>query len=368
MERTLSTQIISDLERQKMVFLAGPRQVGKTTLSRSLFKSRHYLNWDIDEDRTCILSKEFKQASLWVFDEIHKYESWRNYLKGIYDKVHESQKILVAGSAKLDILRKGGDSLQGRYFFVRLMPLTFNELKMSTQKDTLLLYDLSGFPEPFLTNEKKYANRWSRFYRQRIVRDEVSSNEQFNNLATIELMYNRLPEIAGGTLSIQSLSEDVQVAHKTLSKWIDALERLYALFRISPFGPPQVKAIKKLQKIFFFDWNALSDEGSRFENFVAVHLLKWTYEQQDLEGRDVELRYYRDKYNREVDFVITEQGRPLHFIEVKLSDSPFTKGLKYLKAIYPEAKAWQVHLKGKKDFVNETGIAHTPFHKFIQFF
>lgn len=366
MDRFLKRHILTDLNDYKMIFLAGPRQVGKTTLSQSLYKTADYMNWDIDDDRTRILEKEFKKSPLLIFDEIHKYTRWRNYLKGIYDKIGKQQKILVTGSAKLDTLRKGGDSLQGRYFFYRLMPLTYAELKMNNQKDLLTLYNLSGFPEPFYKSSKTYCMRWSRSYRQRVVREEVSSNEQFNDLGTIELMYNRLPDLAGGTLSINSLAEDIQVSHKTLAKWVDALERLYAIFRISPFGPPKIKAIKKLQKLFFFDWNAVLDEGARFENLIAVHLLKWVCFEQDIKGRELELRYYRDKYDREVDFVITENGKPIHFIEVKLSDSQIPKGLKYLKSLYPDVRATLVHLKGKKDFVSFDSIEYIPAHKLLR--
>jgi uncharacterized protein len=365
MERQLKKQLVTDLNEYKMILLAGPRQVGKTTLSKSIYKSSDYMNWDIDEDRTRILNKEFRKAPLWIFDEIHKFSRWRNYLKGIYDQQGQSQKILVTGSAKLDILRKGGDSLQGRYYFHRLMPLTFAELNMKSNRDLLTLYHLSGFPEPFLNGQKSNANRWSRFYRQRVVREEISSNEQFNDLATIELMYQRLPGLAGGMLSINALAEDIQVAHRTLGKWLDALERLYAIFRLSPFGPPRIKAVKKLQKVFFYDWNAVLDEGSRFENFLAVHLLKWIYFEQDLNGRDLELRYYRDKYDREVDFVVIENSHPIHFIEAKFSDADLSKGLKYLKSRFPEVRASQIHMKGKKDFISDDGIECLPASRFL---
>jgi uncharacterized protein len=360
MERILKEQIFKDLADYKMILLAGPRQVGKTTLAQSIYKSSDYMNWDIDEDRTRILGKEYRKAPLWIFDEIHKYQKWRNYLKGIYDKHGKNQKILVTGSAKLDVLRKGGDSLQGRYYFMRLMPLTCSELGIITQGDLMSLYNLSGFPEPFLKGSKANANRWSRFYRQRVVREEVSTNEQFVDLGTIEIMYNRLPELAGGTLSINSLAEDIQVSHRTLSKWLDSLERLYGIFRISPFGPPKIKAVKKLQKVFFFDWNAVSAPGSRFENMVAVHLLKWIFNEQDLNGRDLDLRYFRDKYDREVDFVITENGQPIHFIEAKLGDSEIPKGIRYLKSVYPKVRATLVHLKGKKDYISKDSIEHIP--------
>ena len=355
MERHLKKQILEDLN-SKMVFLAGPRQVGKTTLSKKLIKKADYLNWDIDEDRTRILSKEFKSSELWIFDEIHKYKNWRNYLKGLYDKVGKDQKILVTGSAKLDVLRKGGDSLQGRYHFLRLMPLSFKELGMKNQSDLETLFRLSGFPEPFFLNSVAACNRWSRSYRERIVRQEVASNEQFLDLGTIEIMFNRLPEIAGGVLSINSLCEDVQVAHKTMTKWILALERLYAVFRIAPFGPPKIKAVKKEQKLYFFDWNAIVDDGPRFENFVAVHLLKWIFYEQDTKGRNLELRFFRDKYDREVDFVVTENNKVILIVEAKLGDAEISKGLNYLKSIYPQAKAMQVHFKGRKDYTSEKGV------------
>ena len=364
MERYLKHQIVHDL-KEKMVFLAGPRQVGKTTLAKSIEKNPQYLNWDIDEDRSKILSKEYQKSSLWIFDEIHKYKNWRNYLKGLYDKLSSQQKILVTGSAKLNTLRKGGDSLQGRYHFLRLMPLSCKELQLTSTNDLLHLYNLSGFPEPFLNNSKVSCNRWSRSYRERIVRQEISSNEQFLDLATIEIALNRLPDLVGGLLSINSLAEDLQVDHKTLSKWIDALERLYAVYRIAPFGSPKIKALKKAQKIYFYDWNAIIDEGARFENFVATHLLKWVYYEQDTQGRSLDLRYYRDKFEREVDFIITENNKPVLFIETKVSDADSTKGLKYLKGKFPSVRSLQIHLKGKKEYIDGNGIEHSSCLKFL---
>lgn len=358
MERSLKSQIQSDLE-EKMVFLAGPRQVGKTTLSKSLYKSYDYLNWDIDEDRTRILAKSYQKSELLIFDEIHKYKTWRNYLKGLYDKLGKEQKILVTGSTKLDTLRKGGDSLQGRHHFLRLLPLTFKELKMKNEKDTKLLFDLSGFPEPFFSQSKAKCNRWSRSYRERIIRQEVSSNELIQDLGNMEIFFNRLPDTVGSTLSINSIHEDMQISHKTLTKWTESLERLYAVFRVSAFGPPKIKAIKKEQKLFFYDWNAITDPGGRFENFVAVHLLKWIYFQQDVFGRNLDLRFYRDKVGREVDFVVIEDNKPILFIEAKISDADTTKGLKYLKDKYPNVKALQVHIDGKKEFITGQGIEHT---------
>jgi predicted AAA+ superfamily ATPase len=364
-ERYLKKQIISDLD-QKMVFLAGPRQVGKTTMSKNLNPSSLYLNWDVDADRTVILSKQYKKADLIIFDEIHKYSTWRNYLKGLYDGLGQEQKILVTGSAKLDLLRKGGDSLQGRYFFMRLMPLSFSELKMSHQNDLISLYNLSGFPEPFFKGSKSYVNRWSKLYSERIVRQEISSTELVQNLGDMEVLMNRLPDLVGSGLSINSICEDIQVTHKTLANWLNIFEKLYSIFRISPFGSPQIKALKKQQKLYFFDWNNVVDEGARFENLMAVHLLKWIFYMQDVEGRKVDLRYYSDKQGREVDFVITENNKPIQFIEVKLSDAEVGKGLMYLKGKFPLVPSFQVHLKGKKEYINQQGIEVVKAYRFLK--
>ncbi len=348
-----------------MVFLAGPRQVGKTTLSKSLSRKMDYLNWDIPVDRERILLQQFKVAPLWIFDEIHKYKTWRNYLKGVYDKVGPAQRILVTGSAKLDLLRRGGDSLQGRYHFLRLHPLSIDELGSRSPRDFKQLFELGGFPEPFFSGTKTQANRWTREYRQTLVREEIASNEQIQDLGNLELMMHRLPDLIGAPLSINGLREDLQLAHKTVSKWIDALERLYGLFRIPPFGAPRIKAVRKEQKMYLYDWNAIKEPGIRFENMIACHLLKWVHYRQDAFGEDYDLRYCRDVMNREVDFVILKDQKPVQLIECKHRDGEVSDSLRYLGARFPGVPAAQVYLEGTKDYVNGSGIRVTPALSFL---
>ena len=367
MERYLKNQILKDLT-QKMVFLAGPRQVGKTTLAMSLAKKYDYLNWDIEDSRSRILAKEFERSELWIFDEIHKYKFWRNYLKGLYDQFKNKQKILVTGSAKLDILRRGGDSLQGRYHFLRLHPLSFSELGGQGHKDLKELFDLGGFPEPFFSSSKDEANRWSRSYRQTLVRQEIPSNELIQDLGNLELLMNQLPHTVGSPLSINSLREDLNLAHKTVAKWLDALERLYAHFRIPPFGKRIIKAVKKEQKLYLFDWNNIKEAGPRFENLIACHLLKWVHFEQDTKGRDLELRYFRDTDGREVDFVITEDASPIFFIECKTSESATNPHLHYLSNKWPAVACFQIAFNGKKDVIDGKGVRIMPAWKFLSLF
>jgi predicted AAA+ superfamily ATPase len=357
LDRYLVDQVRRDL-RRKMVFLGGPRQVGKTTLARQLLgkNQRGYLNWDVAEHRERILKRELPAGSFWIFDEIHKYRQWRNYLKGLHDAAPGKRRILVTGSARLDLYRRGGDSLQGRYHYLRLHPLSVAELSIGTRKDFGQLLTLGGFPEPFLAGSRTEARRWSREYRTRLIREDVVSLENVQDLGSLELLALRLPQLTGSPLSINALREDLQVSHKTAGKWIDILERLYAVFRIPPFGAPRIRAVKKAQKHYHLDWSQVPDEAVRFENLVACHLLKWVHLEQDRAGRDLELRFFRDVDGREIDFILIENGSPFEIVECKLSDAPVSPALRYFTRRVEGCAAWQISARGRKDYETPDGI------------
>lgn len=363
--RYLLPQLSADLAR-KMVFVAGPRQVGKTTLALSLPGAPDgYRNWDVASHRQQLLAGELPPGDLWVLDEIHKYHRWRNWLKGLWDGRRKGQRLLVTGSARLDYYRRGGDSLQGRYHLLRLHPLSFAELQMATQRDLVALTTLGGFPEPFLSGSEREARRWSRDYRTRLVRDEVVDLERVDDLASLELLMQRLPDLVGSPLSINGLREDLQVSHKTLARWLQILERFYAIFRVAPFGTAKIRAIKKAQKHYHVDWSLVTEPGARFENVVGSHLLKWVHWQQDVEGRDFDLRYFRDVDGREVDFVVVEGKKPVLFVECKVGDDALDKGIRYLRGKFPGVDAWQVSLHGTRDFVTPEGVRVAPAGKLL---
>lgn len=149
----------------------------------------------------------------------------------------------------------------------------------------------------------------------------------------------RLRELVGSLLSINALREHLAVSHKTLVAWLAILERLYAIFRV---------------------WSVIPDPGARFENLVAAHLLKWVHWQQDTEGLDSELRYFRDTDGREVDFVVMHGRKPVLLVECKLGDESLDKSLRYLHERFPSADAWQVSLEGTRDYVTPEGIRVAP--------
>lgn len=374
LERYIESSVRDDL-RRKMVFVGGPRQSGKTTLAKHLcevsgFDVRNrYLNWDATEDRENIIKETFPAGpGLLILDEIHKYSRWRQIVKGLFDKRGDELQILVTGSAKLDYYRRGGDSLQGRYHFYRLLPLSVSELNATAVSVVRDLMTYGGFPEPFSLQSERESRRWSRDYRSRIIREDLTDLENVQDVGIIEKMALRLPELVGSPLSLNALREDLQVSHQSVSRWMTMLENLYVVFRIYPFGAPKIRAVKKEAKHYHFDWTLVKDEGYRFENLVACHLLKWCFYLQDYEGRDMELRYFRDVDRREVDFVIMENGEPLHFIECKISGRKISPSLRYLKARFPSVLATQVSLERDVNLMTRDGMRICSANHFLNEF
>jgi predicted AAA+ superfamily ATPase len=250
----------------------------------------------------------------------------------------------------------GGDSLQGRYRYYRLMPLTFSEVCGTSESAVMDLLNYGGFPEPFLAQSEIETRRWSREYRTRVVRDDLADLENVQDVGLIEKMVIRLPDLVGSPLSLNSLREDLQVSHQSVSRWMTILENLYMVFRIYPFGAPNIRAVKKEAKHYHFDWTVIKDMSYRFENMIACHLLKWCYYQQDALGRETELRYFRDVDRREVDFVLVEDEKPIHFIECKQSERQISPPLRYLKQRFDKVPATQVILPKGVDLTDKDDI------------
>jgi hypothetical protein len=240
------------------------------------------------------------------------------------------------------------------------------ELGIDSTAGLRRLLALGGFPEPFYGGSEVEAKRWSREHRNLLIREELTSLERVHDLGAIEQLALRLPELVGAPLSLNALREDLQVSHKTVSSWIAILERLYALFRVAPWGAPGIRAVKKAAKHYHLDWTLPPEPAQKFENLVACHLLKWVHYQQDVEGRDLELRYFRDVDGREVDFVVTERRKVLLAVECKWSDADVDRGLHYLKARSSGGEMWQVSATGKKDYVTAEGIRVAPAVSFLK--
>lgn len=340
--RLLAATVLADL-KEKMVLVSGPRQSGKTTMARAVLRGRHaaaatrYLNWDDGEARTRILARQFPPSGLIVFDELHKFARWRTFLKGVFDTHRDTFHVLVTGSGRLDLYRRGGDSLQGRYHHLRLYPLSVKEAGCTVSD----LLTFGPFPEPLLKGSLTSARRWSRQYRSQVIREDVASLERIDEMGALEQLSVRLPDLVGSPLSINALREGLQVAHRSVDRWLDLLERLMFVFRLLPFGPPKIKAVKKSRKHYLYDWTPIQDQGPRFENLVGFHLLKECHYLEDVEGEDAELRFFRDIEGREVDFVQLRGRTPVRFVECKVADTEISAAFVYLKRKFPNTDAIQ---------------------------
>ena len=349
--RYLTTYIVDDL-KDKMVFVGGPRQVGKTTLSRDFvaahFKSNAYFNWDNRADRKAIIAASWPgDAELLIFDEIHKYRQWKGLIKGEYDKFKNTFKFLVTGSARLDLYRRGGDSLQGRYHYYRLHPFTLAETEgilykssilkelpigQGFHQDTLNELDVfGGFPEPYIKQSKRQLRRWHNEKIERMFREDILDIQSIRDIGNMKLLSDILSSKVGSLLSLNAIREDLEVSHRAVTHWMDILESFYYHFRIYPYSTKKIRSLKKEPKLYLWDWSEVEDEAARFENLIASHLLKFVHFITDYEGYRAELYFLRDVDKREVDFLVTIDAKPWFAVEAKLSDTNLSPNLLYFK-------------------------------------
>lgn len=370
MKRYLENYIVADLKK-KMVFVGGPRQVGKTILSESVakqFSTSCYLNLDLAADRQIIFKHQWPSADrLVIFDELHKYPRWKRWIKGVYDTKPEEQQYLVTGSARLDIYRKGGDSLLGRYHYWRLHPLTLDErphdVSLAETYDRLLR--LGGFPEPFLENDERNAKRWRAERFVRVIKEDLRDLENIKNIQLLELLAEQLRSRAGGLISYANLAADLEVAPKTIKNWIHLLENMYLLFCVYPYTKNISRAVKKAPKLYFYDnADCEENEAMRLENLVATHLLKRLQFREDNFGERCNLHYIRDRNDREVDFVTVIDGKVHELIEVKLSDKKISASLKYYKDTLRPEKTVQLVGKLPRSFEENGVLVTTPIAYF----
>ncbi len=317
----------------KIVLLSGPRQVGKTYLSRQIHPQKQvYLNFDSPADRLILREGSWdRKAELVIFDELHKWKSWKRWIKGVYDTEGVRPRLLVTGSARMDVFRKGGESLAGRHFSLRLHPLSLRELLdsgLDPEKSLETLLEFGSFPEPFLKASAPWVNRWRRSHLDRILREDLLDLERVRDIRSIELLVDLLAERVGSPISYSSLARDLEVSPHTVKHWIEILERLYVVFLVTPYTKSHARSLLKEPKCYFYDTGRVrNDPGARFENAVACHLIKRCHHLEDVEGERMALHYVRDKEKREVDFLTVRNQKPEDLIEAKWSDSSFSPSL-----------------------------------------
>ncbi len=308
-----------------------------------------YLNYDRAEDREVLRKASWpRKAELVVFDELHKMKHWKRWIKGIYDTEQRPPRLLVTGSARMDVYKRGGDSLAGRHFSFRLHPVSVAEaaragLSASAEEIQALLLRVGGFPEPFLNGTEEFARRWRKSHVDRILREDLLDLEKVRELKAIEILVDLLAERVGSTVSYSSLARDLEVSPKTVKHWIEILERLYVVFVVTPYSRNIARAILKEPKIYFYDTGRVrQDPGARFENLIACHLLKRNHFLEDTRGDERALHYVRDQQGREADFLTLCDRKPEFLIEAKVSDAALSSSLAYFSERIREARPIQL--------------------------
>ncbi len=388
MKRIYSCLLQDHIEKNRqMILLSGPRQVGKTTLARMSLPEAVYFNYDIASDaqkiiggveklaEALMLDVPEKRAASVIFDEIHKYPKWKHLLKGFFDRYEKVLKIVATGSARMDVYRRGGDSLMGRSFSYRVHPLTIGELasaecnleemfqspKNVDSVDIARLMQFGGFPEPFLDGSRRFYTRWQNSRLDKIFNEDLRDLSRVQDLRGVRALAELLRARVSGEINHASLGRDLGVSIDTVKNWIELLESVYFCYSVRPYFKNVANSIRKTPKIYLWDWSLVADKGARNENFVASHLLKsvdwWT----DSGLGRFELGYIRDKQQHEVDFVVTKEGEPFMLVEAKSSLSePLSPNLKAFAEKLKVQYAFQVAVEAEASEVNPLDFAGEP--------
>ncbi len=357
-----------------MVFVMGPRQVGKTTLSLEIengWESVYYYNWDNQKDRALILAGpdaiaedvglEFltEEPPVLIFDEIHKYINWKTFLKGLYDSYPNMAHIVVTGSARLEVFNKGGESLMGRYFPYRLHPLSVGEIvhpqlhsneiakipAKINEHDFEKLLKFGGFPDPFIKADKRFVTKWRSLRIKQLFEDDIRDLTRIREVRQLEILAELLRHQVGHFISYESLAKKLQVNGKTVRNWITTLQALYYLFEIRPWTKNVTRSLIKEPKYFLWDWALCYDKGALAENFIASHLLKAVHFWSDSGLGNYDLHFIRDKQKREIDFLVTKDDNPWFLVEVKSGNSSkISPSLQHFHEILETKHAFQVVL------------------------
>ena len=341
-----------------MVFISGARQAGKTTLAKDIASEEPaslYFNYDIPINKSKILNhptffedvdRGKSDQPLIILDEIHKFKEWKNYLKGIYDGYAGEFRFLVTGSGRLDLSRKRGDALSGRYYHFHLFPFTIGEIFASSphqlDQERLLeipeqnaiaqeawdtMAQVSGFPEPFLKGTKLKYRRWAQSYHSQVIRDDIRDEFAVQQIDAMEALYVLIGGCVGSPFSASNHARTLTISHKTVSSWITVFERFFLVFKLRPYSKRISRSLVKEPKVYFYDCCRVPDEALRYENMVAVELKRAVTLWSDFGFGEYELWYLRNKEKEEIDFLITENGKPIFMVEAKFSDPTISPNL-----------------------------------------
>ena len=381
------------LTGRHMVFLAGPRQVGKTRLAKNWLEKKGcsslYFNWDdVSTRKAYVKDNRFFESrarslgirDLWiVFDEIHKRNRWRDILKGVYDVFGDDFRFLVTGSARLDLFRRSGDSLVGRYNLFHMMPFNIGEiaglrkgvsfLAEKSPKKRLKIFEeqVSGqisasveeafqhlwrygpFPEPFLRQNERFSFKWHQDYLSLVIREELKDITKIVELDKVENLLFLMPTRITAPLSMANLAGELEVAHTTVKVWLEQLKRVYLLFPVAPWAKKVSRGLRREKKWYFLDWYYVPEDPARLESMVATYLYRVCLALTDMGVGKYQLYYLRTLDKQEIDFIVEADGKPILAVEVKLNDTQLSKTLQNRHKWFPEGSTLGVQVVNRRE-------------------
>jgi len=336
-------------EQYPVVVITGPRQSGKTTLCRTIFPDKAYVNLEMPDIRQYAIDDprafltDYAEGA--ILDEIQRAPELLSYIQGMVDEDDRAGRFILTGSQQFERMHSVNQTLAGRVGLLKLLPLSLAELQrhgLDADPDTRLF--TGSYPRIYDKNLN--PTRAMGDYFETYVQRDIRQLAQLKNVAVFETFVRLCAGRTGQLLNLSSLGADAGVSHTTAREWINLLEASYILFRLRPWHVNIAKRLVKSPKFYFYDTGLASYlldmestkhmrshplRGALFENMVIVEALKHRLNR----GKRSNLSFYRDSAGHEVDLLLT-YGTDLYPIEIKSGmtvNRDYFKGLNFFSKL-----------------------------------
>lgn len=315
------------------VGILGPRQVGKTTLARSLAQQRpvHYLDLETAADRQKltdpVLYLEQYTDKLVIFDEIQQMPELFAELRAIIDQDRRVGRFLLLGSASPELVRRSADSLAGRIGYIELTPFLWEEVEAN---DALKLWNRGGFPIAFLADSERSSLIWRKNFIRTYIEKDLAMLGLSAESRTIERFWRMLASTHANLWNAENIARSMGLTAPTVNRYLDFMEGAFLLRRLMPYSVNVQKRLVKSPKVYLRDSgilhafkevasveNLMEDPqvGASWEGFVIEQIISHSSE-------GLQPYFYRTHQGTECDLVLEKNGRIVAAIEIKLSVAP----------------------------------------------
>ncbi|MFH1664833.1 MAG: ATP-binding protein [Candidatus Omnitrophota bacterium] len=350
--RIMSETLISLAKSYPVITITGPRQSGKTTLAKSIFKNKPYCNLENVDERAFAINdpraflKKFPKGA--ILDEIQRAPDLLSYIQTIVDKNPSSGMFILTGSQNLNLLANITQSLAGRTAIFKLLPFTLKEITGYRKSFSTNDYLLNGF-FPAVYEKKLNPTIFYRNYYETYIERDLRQLITIKDLNLFQIFIRLCAGRIGQLFNANSLANEVGVSSASIKSWMSILEASFIVFSVQPYHENIAKRVVKSRKIYFYDvglasyllqienTNQLATHplrGGLFENLVISELVKSRYNQ----ALDHNLYFYRDSNHNEID-VLFKHGNTLTPIEIKSAltfNNEFLKNLTFMQKLIPD--------------------------------